>query len=119
MTALVVVVMDPPFSCWWSLSPLSSLWPPSRGYFEDEITVALKHTGAGVVSMANAGTDTLLAVACKSVTISHITTIVAVLLIAPILLVASLCCNDNENRHTKGRTRMVASSSSRWHLAHG
>ncbi|GFH28154.1 peptidyl-prolyl cis-trans isomerase, partial [Haematococcus lacustris] len=40
---------------WWcGLAP----WTLSSGKFEDEITRELKHTGAGILSMANAGPNT-------------------------------------------------------------
>lgn len=40
------------------VTPFFSLFLPFREKFEDELTPALKHTGAGVLSMANSGPDT-------------------------------------------------------------
>ena len=46
------------FLSWFLFFTLTSLLVRGSGKFSDEITRELKHVGAGVLSMANAGPDT-------------------------------------------------------------
>jgi cyclophilin family peptidyl-prolyl cis-trans isomerase len=48
-----------PLQCHGPISPPSIPPLPYRKPFEDEITKELKHTGAGILSMANAGANTV------------------------------------------------------------